>query len=282
MKDTILITGANGFIGNQIYNYLNEKGYDVWGVGFSSSSKKKYKSVDLLNHQNLVEIARKIPKPSLIIHCAAIAHGHRSIPVGYNLISANTTMTENVIRVFENKNSRIIFLSSIAVYGEDRRSEFVLPTDELRPSSNYGKSKMLSEQIIIKSDFYSISILRLTPVFDDDNLVDIKKRVFLPFFKKIKMRIYPEPTYSLVNIKNVLFKIDSEILKNDRGYTIKNIADSKDYPQSELLTWFDGVSIPLPSFIFLPFYYLSYLFLGNGYKIRCIYYKVFKKILFIN
>ena len=141
MEETILITGANGFIGNHIYNYLNEKGYDVWGVGFSSSCKKKYKSVDLLNYQNLEKVARTLPKPTLIIHCAAIAHGHSSIPVGYNVISANTNMTENVIKVFENKNSRMIFLSSIAVYGEDKRSEYVLPTDELRPSSSYGKSK---------------------------------------------------------------------------------------------------------------------------------------------
>tara|TARA_A100001388_G_C28701395_1_gene466379 strand:+ start:30 stop:878 length:849 start_codon:yes stop_codon:yes gene_type:complete len=282
LKDTILITGANGFIGNHIYNYLNEKGYDVWGVGFSSSSKKKYKSVDLLDYKDLEEVARVIPKPALIIHCAAIAHKHSSIPVGYNIISANTNMTENVINVFENKNSRVIFLSSIAVYGEDKRSEYVLPTDELRPSSSYGMSKMISEERFKNSIFRSISILRLAPVFDDKNLLDIKKRVFLPFFSKIKMKIYPEPIYSLASIETVLAQIYKEIVKSERGKSIMNVADSKYYPQSELSTWFNGISIPFPSFVFLPFYYLSYLFFSKGYKIRCIYYKVFKKVLFIN
>ena len=40
-KRKILITGAAGFIGTNIFNYLKNKGYDVYGVDFDIINKKR-------------------------------------------------------------------------------------------------------------------------------------------------------------------------------------------------------------------------------------------------
>jgi len=182
------------------------------------------------------------------------------------------------------KTDEIIFLSSIAVYGEDKRENPVIVTDSIRPENQYGKSKMICEKNILDSTIKNCTILRLSPVYDEKNLMDIHKRVFLPGSKKIKMILNPPPKYSFTKIDTISDRILKLLSKGSNGQVIYNISDLRPYCQNEIAKWFHGVELTIPVPLTKPLYWLSHLMIPKkyGYKIRCNYWKLFCNNIYIN
>ena len=271
----ILITGINGFIGNALAEAIRNKGYDVWGIDIASNHDRQVIGVNLLDRNAFAEVYKKIPQCSVLIHTAALAHGQKP-PKGETVITTNLKITDNVLEFFGKRTTDIIILSSVAVYGEDNRKNPVLVGDIQRPSTDYGKSKLICEEHVLKSDIKNCTILRLAPVYDEKHMVDIRKRVFLPGFSSIKMIIKPSPQYSLTYIDTIVQTVLSILPKGLNGQNIYNISDSKTYSQKELTKWFSGKEVTLPVILTKPFYWLTYLLPRKyGYKIRCFYWKLF-------
>lgn len=205
-----------------------------------------------------------------------MAHGQKP-PKDETVITTNVKITDNVLEFLGKRTTNIIFLSSVAVYGEDNRNNPVVVSDTLRPSTNYGESKLICEKRVLESDIKDCTILRLAPVYDQKHMLDIRKRVFLPGFSSIKMIIKPSPQYSLTSIDTVVQTILSILTKGTDGQKIYNISDPDTYSQRGLTTWFPGKEITLPVILTKPFYWLTYLLPNKyGYKIRCFYWKLFR------
>jgi len=271
----VLITGINGFIGNALGEAIRNDGYDVWGIDIASDHDRQIIGVNLLDRDMVSEVYKKIPQCSVLIHTAALAHGQEP-PIGESVITTNLKITDNVLEFFGKGITKLIFLSSVAVYGEDNRKNPVLVNDTLRPSTDYGKSKLICEKRVLESDIKNSTILRLAPVFDQKHMADIRKRVFSPVLP-FKMRIIPSPKYSLTSIDTVISCVVRIVSQRLEGKNIFNISDSEPYTQKELTTWFPGREIALPVFVTKPFYWLTYLFpKKHGYKLRCYYWKLFK------
>ncbi len=272
----ILITGIGGFIGRALAQSLSAIGYEVWGIDYETNVKRQIISTNLLNLNELIESSKKLPKCSVIIHTAALAHGQKA-PNNETVITNNVKITENLLEVFSKKIKHILFISSVAVYGEDKRNQPVSVSDNLRPSTDYGKSKLLCEQLILKSDINNCTVLRLSSVYDQKHMLDIRKRVFLPGLSSLKLVIKPSPKYSFTNIDTVVKTVSSIVKNRPNGKNIYNISDPKVYSQKILATWFPGKEIPIPVIVTKPFYWLTYLLPKiYGYKIRCLYWKLFK------
>ena len=271
----VLITGINGFIGKALSQAIRADGYDVWGIDIASDHDKQVISVNLLDRNEVFKVSKKIPECSVLIHTAALAHGQKP-PKGETVITTNVKITDNVLEVFGKRTTLIIFLSSVAVYGEANRYNPVIVGDTLRPSSDYGKSKLICEEYVLGSEIKNCTILRLAPVYNQKNMLDIRKRVFLPGFSSIKMIIKPSPQYSLTSIDTVVQTVLSILTKGTDGQKIYNISDPDTYSQRDLTTWFSGKEISLPVILTKPFYLLTYLLPNKyGYKIRCFYWKLF-------
>ena len=251
----VLITGINGFIGNASGEAIRNDGYDVWGIDIASDHDRQIIGVNLLDRDMVSEVYKKIPQCSVLIHTAALAHGQEP-PIGESVITTNLKITDNVLEFFGKGITKLIFLSSVAVYGEDNRKNPVLVNDTLRPSTDYGKSKLICEEHILESDIKNCTILRLAPVYDQEHMSDIRKRVFLPGLSSTKIIIKPSPQYSLTSIDTVIQTVLSILSKGANGQNIYNISDSKTYNQQELTTWFSGKKIVLPVIITKPFYTL--------------------------
>ena len=140
----------------------------------------------------------------------------------------------------------------------------------------YGLSKKLCEQLIIKSKIKNYTILRLCPVFNDENKIDIRKRVFIPFFPFVKINIFPVPFYSLTHLNTLTHAVQNLVFDTVKDNRIFNICDRTPYSQKELVNWFKGPSIILPVILVKPFYWLSFMLPKRfAYKIRCNYWKLF-------
>ena len=73
MQKTILITGANGYIGSHVANLAHRKGYKVIACDFSNSnlnSDIEFKNINILDCAKDENLYKKIGKPTHLIHFA--------------------------------------------------------------------------------------------------------------------------------------------------------------------------------------------------------------------
>ena len=269
MNNSILITGVNGFIGNNIYIFLKNKGFDVFGVSRNCDKNSKMFNIDLLNRYDLERSKSSFPKFNYIIHCAASSseYGSDSKEMYVN----NISILENTIEFFGAQNTKHIFLSSVAVYGEDRRNIITSVDSRLRPSSYYGKSKVMCEDII-KKNCHNYNILRLTPVYSSLNYFDIMKRVRLPLIENINIKIITSPSCAV-----------HLCITNNLSNNVFNLCDLVSYSQNDISKLFKRFTITIPEFLVRPIYYFTYLFGKNrGYHLRCVYWKLFKDNVYEN
>ncbi|MEW5802904.1 MAG: NAD(P)-dependent oxidoreductase [bacterium] len=276
----ILLTGVSGFIGRSLYKKLSEAGYEVWGISRKKSVNNRIVQGDLLSFDSTMHAISLIPDCPIIIHGAALnISGEKG--QGRDYISINKTITENIVRATKRNQPYFIFLSSVAVYGEDGRTAPVSVFDELRPSTEYGMSKVICEEIIKRSSLANYQILRLCPVFDDCCQKNIKSRIYLPGQSKLKLVIMPSPHYGLCHVNTLARTILSLLAGETKGQAVINVVDSYPYCQNQLSKRFDGIGIPCPVIFLTPLYYSLFLLPPQrSYKLRCLFWKLFKSNLY--
>ncbi|NQU32265.1 MAG: SDR family NAD(P)-dependent oxidoreductase [Bacteroidetes bacterium] len=160
--ETILVTGATGFIGSNLIPILLQKGNKVIALSYppktdsisnilSYDKKISFITGDIKDSVFCDKICFGIDK---IYHLAALADVPNSFKNPNDYIDTNIKGTLNICNAaLKNKVSRIIIVSSAAVYGEAQ----YLPIDEthpLQPKSPYSASKLGAEAIAL-SMYYS-------------------------------------------------------------------------------------------------------------------------------
>lgn len=152
-KKTIVVTGANGFLGRNVSEYMFGKGYEVIGLGHGDFGEEEMEEVGLskwescdITYDNLIKI---IGKPHAIIHCAG------SGSVGFSISNPKQDFEKTVnstLAILEycrinSPETKIVYPSSAAVYG--KVSSLPINIDETpNPISPYGVHKLISEQLI--------------------------------------------------------------------------------------------------------------------------------------
>ncbi|MEM5790560.1 MAG: NAD-dependent epimerase/dehydratase family protein [Candidatus Aenigmatarchaeota archaeon] len=165
----ILVTGGAGFIGS-------------WLVKELIKDKNKIIVVDNLNvgkrenvHPNAIFIKGDIRKNKIfdkfsqikeVFHLAALTHVADSIEKPKLSFDVNVCGSMNVLEFCRKNDSKIIFASSAAVYGNlNKKAE---ENDFCKPISPYGKYKLfIEEQIKAYNEFYDIpyTIFRIFNVY---------------------------------------------------------------------------------------------------------------------
>jgi dTDP-4-dehydrorhamnose reductase len=275
----ILITGASGYIGNYLFNIL-KRDHQVIGVS-RTKSFGEFISLDLLDYPSLID-AFRYEKFDLLIHCAAIAHGQNP-PSGETILSANIKMTSNIIDALKSNCENVIFMSSVAVYGECGNVDPVTILKVPKPYNDYGKSKLKSEEILLMSYFKNIYALRLAPVFSSSNMSDVKKRIQIPFFQ-ISFITTSKREYSLCSLETISLTITNIMINLNKGKWIYLLSDSKIYTQEEILSWFNANKKIIISSkkIDIIFCFLKIIPKELGYKIRSLFWKLFKSNVYRN
>jgi nucleoside-diphosphate-sugar epimerase len=167
----ILVTGAFGNVGLSTLKELLKRNYKIRIFEIPNKKNKKiskrYKNkVELIwgDIRRREDIARAIKDQDIIIHLAAIIPPLADEnPELSNDVNVNGTF--NLIEELKSqkKKSKIIFTSSIAVYGDRRANPMIKVDDPLLPShgDNYAISKIKAEELI-KESGVTYSIFRLT------------------------------------------------------------------------------------------------------------------------
>jgi UDP-glucose 4-epimerase len=157
----ILVTGCSGYIGSCLSGLLKKK-KNVYFLDKDKPKnfvklKKNFYKCNLNDIQKLEKIVKKI-KPEIIVHLAAKSTVNEKIKKN-SYMHNNADATKNLLKVMNKfKVDKIIFSSTAAVY--DKSKNYLKETNLLKPISNYGKSKLISEQLIQKNKRIKYVILR--------------------------------------------------------------------------------------------------------------------------
>lgn len=214
----VLVTGASGMIGSHLVNGLKAAGHEVIGVDRRESVTASV-VVDLSDKRKLKDTITEY-NVDRIIHLAALAHaadGKEFTWEDYKYL--NVDCAKNV---FEAAGDRpVLFISTVDVLGFTKG--IVNAKTPMKPVSNYGRSKMMAEQIVSKLKHFDI--FRFSPVYTDTVKRDIQKRYYLKY-PNIAYKIGKGTEYEILNIKGaVQAMVDwcSEEPKN----TVRIIKDEK-------------------------------------------------------
>ena len=164
MSATFLVTGAAGFIGSHVCQWLLQAGYRVVAVDdFNPYYDPAIKSMnvepmlahpqfvlyraDIRDGEALDEIFQQHPRLEAVIHLAARAGVRPSIAEPELYMQTNVQGTINVAeRAARHGAGRMIFASSSSVYGDAAdRVPFREDQDVSRPISPYAATKIMAE-----------------------------------------------------------------------------------------------------------------------------------------
>ena len=152
MSHTALVTGARGFVGRHISHCLSNSGWQVIGLGHgcwnSDQAAQWGISQWFEGSVDLETLLAKNIQASLIVHCAGTSTVGRAyaapLTAFRNTVSSTVDILEYARRA--NSGSRVVYISSAAVYGVQTSS----PIPEnclLLPISPYGHFKAAAEQM---------------------------------------------------------------------------------------------------------------------------------------
>lgn len=164
-----LVTGGSGFIGTVLVDALVRDGHDVriYDVRPSATFERLAIQGDVRDLDRLTEAMREV---EAVFHLAA---EHRDDVRPTSLYyEVNVDGARNLVTAAETCGAnRIVFTSTVAVYGLDRGE-----TDETTtaaPFNDYGRSKLQSEQVFqewaARDSKRTLAVVRPTVVFGENN-----------------------------------------------------------------------------------------------------------------
>lgn len=188
-KETAVITGANGFVGSHLVDFLLQKNVKIKCIVRKSSDLKwlENKNVELdfcgLNDVNL--LSKSFENASYIFHIAGTVKANNQAGFDYG----NIQLTEHVLKAsVASKNSlkKIVITSSLAAAGP---SGIGAPHTEkvvCNPVSEYGKSK-LKQEVLAERYFKDLPIvIARPPVVYGERDTEV-----LEFFQAVNKGIIP-------------------------------------------------------------------------------------------
>jgi UDP-glucose 4-epimerase len=147
--EKVLVTGVAGFIGSSVASRFLQEGYEVIGVDDLSNGciNNVPDGVRFINGDlSQLSTVAKIPSGcKKILHLAGQSSGEISFDSPVSDLEKNTISTLNLIQYgINNKSDRIIYASSMSVYGNVINKP-ISENEECSPLSCYGVGKLASE-----------------------------------------------------------------------------------------------------------------------------------------
>jgi len=198
---TLLLTGANGFVGKYFIDKYNTK-YIIKTFSFRNDN------FDLLD----------LCKIDIVVHLSALVHQmDGAVKDEYENINVKQTIAL-AKKSKDNGVGHFLFMSSIKVYGEETDIAYTEDT-KCNPQDEYGKSKLKAEVLLkaLEDNKFKISIIRTPIVYgygvkaNIENLVKLVKNIsILPFGNIDNKR-------SMIYIGNLSYLINKILVMEKSG-----------------------------------------------------------------
>lgn len=172
MSERVVVVGAAGFIGKALVNELRKTRIET--IGFSR------KDCDLLRREEVIQKISPHLGGSTLIYSAG---KHRQHGDTLDFYADNSTSVINVLCAAEKiAPKRIIFLSSLEVYGVIEKNQKITESSKLAPASLYAAGKISQEYLVrtwARLNKVPCVLMRLPGIYGpDDNRTSIVSALF--------------------------------------------------------------------------------------------------------
>lgn len=177
MKQSILITGASGFIGSFLVEEALRRGFETW-AGVRASSSRKYLQepglhfleLDFAHADRLCEQLKAHREAhgafDYVVHCAGVT---KCIdPADFDRVNYGQTRTlVETLRSLGMTPRQFAFISTLSVFGPVHEDTYepIRESDTPQPNTAYGRSKLKAERYLLGLDGFPCVIYRPTGVY---------------------------------------------------------------------------------------------------------------------
>lgn len=184
----VLITGANGQLGNALTDFLQLKKVVVYAFG-----KDQLDILQINDLRNAIEYS----KPTHIINCSAFTDVKEAELNKSLCYSTNVNGINNLTSLSSDYNIKLIHFSTDYVFDGKKKDGIYYEDSITNPLNYYGYTKLISEQIIIKT-FTNFAIIRTSWLYGNSNYDFVSKIISLAEKGKeiiVKDDEFGSPTY---------------------------------------------------------------------------------------
>jgi nucleoside-diphosphate-sugar epimerase len=163
--ESVLVTGATGFLGSHVVRVLLSRGYRVVATGRNAlkappaAAALTFIPADLADKEDVERLSASAGQVDAVIHSAAL-----SAPWGSKAAfhSANVVATANMLSLVRTKQARrFVHISTPSIYFRFRDQLDVPETEALpRPVNQYAATKRIAEQLVMREAELDAFILR--------------------------------------------------------------------------------------------------------------------------
>ncbi len=232
----IAIIGGSGFVGTKLLERLYKSGlYEL--INLDKAESLMFPAITLkCNVLDKESLSKGLAGFDLVILLAA-EHRDDVSPVSL-YYDVNVQGMRNTLEAMEaNGIKRLIFTSSVAVYGLDKDNpDESFPAD---PFNHYGKSKWEAEQVLQEwyttHEDWNINVVRPTVIFGEGNRGNVFNLLNQIASGKFMMVGDGKNQKSMSYVGNVIAFIEFLVKERVAGYHVFNYVDKPDFTTNDLV-----------------------------------------------
>lgn len=224
----ILVTGASGFIGFNLVNYLQSESFKI--LPFSRDIGLHYSKIDP-NYINNEDI-------DIIVHLAGKAHDLKNIINEKDYFKANTDLTIDLFEAFLKSNATTFLYFSSVKAVKDHLNKILTEEMEPEPFSAYGRSKLAAENYLLSK---TVGTEKRIIIFRPCMIHGPANKGNLNLLYKFVSKNIPWPlgafsnNRSFCSIDNLFFVVNEIISRSEIPSGIYNIADDDPISTNQII-----------------------------------------------
>jgi len=256
---SILITGANGFVGARLCHRFVQEGFQTIAAVRETSDLSQLKGVNV--ELRFGDVARAETLPALVAGVDYVVHNAGLVKARHSqtLFDVNETGTRQLMEAIARHNPhvrKVIYISSLAAAGPSVSGRPVTEEDEPRPITAYARSKLAGERTALSfADRFPVIALRPSGVYGPGD------REIFSFFQAVYRGLKPivgdpERKLQLVHVDDLARAVflattcdtapsGAYFVAEDRAYVMRELVDLLQRACGK-----SGLSLRLPAGIF--------------------------------
>lgn len=148
----VLVTGIGGGIGLAVAEVLGKNGYQILGYALLVTHQEQIRWVERQHvgcTTDIEKVSEVVRECDSVVHLAGWVHRlARNEEEKRKVFEINTKATANIAKICKENGKKLVFASTVAVYGDDVSGELTEDTPTA-PSTPYGESKLLAERHVL-------------------------------------------------------------------------------------------------------------------------------------